>query len=334
MELEQRSIRIGASVIACMVVLRMLGAGLPQPLTTALSSPTVASFILYLQTGRVVRPTAPQTPVQNNTSSTEPTQPPAPADPQTPTVPVFSPQDASLVEIHNTCGYPVDIETLLQAPLTWDLTDEQPSVLILHSHGSESYTKTESYEESTDYRTLNADYNMVSVGRRLMQQLTASGIHVLHDETLHDYPSYDGSYENARTSIESYLKQYPSIRLVLDLHRDAMEDAAGNQLSYCTDINGTSVAKLMFVVGTDAGGLTHPNWQANMALAAKLHVQLARTYAGICRPISFRSQRFNQDLSAGAVLVEIGAAGNTRQEALAAADILAEAITALANGSS
>ena len=76
----------------------------------------------------------------------------------------------------------------------------------------------------------------------------------------------------------------------------------------------------------------HPKWQENMSLAVKLHAQLEKTCPGICRPISLRSQRFNQDLSTGALSIEVGAAGNTRQEALGGAEILAQAIIALSRG--
>ena len=205
-------------------------------------------------------------------------------------------------------------------------------MLILHSHGSESYQNTENYQEISDHRTLDTDYNMVSVGERLAQQLEAAGIHVVHDKTLHDQPSYNESYVEARKSIQSYLAEYPSIQLVLDLHRDSVEDQSGNQKGYTVTVEGQKVARLMMVVGTDAGGRNHPNWQENFALAIKLHVQLCKKTPGICRSISFRTQRFNQDLSAGGLIIEVGAAGNTRQEALLGADALAEGIIALANG--
>jgi stage II sporulation protein P len=111
-----------------------------------------------------------------------------------------------------------------------------------------------------------------------------------------------------------------------------VENNQGEQVRMTTQINGVSTAQLMLVVGTDAGGLTHPNWPENMSLAVKLHAQLEKNSPGICRPISFRSQRFNQDLSPGALIVEVGSAGNTRQEALLAVEQLGQAIIDLANG--
>ena len=119
---------------------------------------------------------------------------------------------------------------------------------------------------------------------------------------------------------------------MLDIHRDSVTDKNGKQVRLTADINGKKSAQLMLVVGTDANGLKHPDWPDNMALAVKLHAQLEKSVPGICRPISFRKQRFNQDLSPGALIVEVGAAGNSRQEALLAAEQLARAILALAKG--
>lgn len=338
MELEQRTLRVSTVVIVCAIVLRLLSGGILEPVTQALSSSQVSSFLLFLGTGRVIRLTEPELPTQAPTvptqaGETEPTEPPTDAPTQPPvTLPVFAPEDAALIEVNNYCGYQADIPALLQQPLSWDLTDQAPAVLIVHSHGSESYTKTESYTESSGYRTLDTRYNVVSVGDRIAEILEAGGIRVIHDRTLHDYPSYNGSYDNSRAAIADYLKQYPSIRMVLDIHRDAMTDSTGKQVGTTVSTGTGSAAQLMMVVGTDAGGLKHPQWQTNMALAVKLHVQLEKQTPGICRPISFRSQRFNQDLSAGGMLIEIGAAGNTRQEALVAAELLAQGILTLARG--
>ena len=85
----------------------------------------------------------------------------------------------------------------------------------------------------------------------------------------------------------------------------------------------------MLVVGTDRGNRIHPNWQKNFSLALRLQTLLERASPGITRPLNLRTQRFNQDLSPGALLIEIGGAGNTHQEALASTDILAQAIEAL-----
>ena len=191
----------------------------------------------------------------------------------------------------------------------------------------ESYEKTENYTESSAYRTLDENYNVISVGDHLAEILSRQGIAVLQDKTLHDYPSYNGSYSNSRKTLATYLQEYPSIQLVLDIHRDAMADSAGNQIGYTISTEKGTAAKVMLVVGCN-----NPGWQENAALAVKLQAQLEKLCPGICRPMSLRKSRFNQDLSPGAILIEMGAAGNTRQEALLAAEYVAEAILALAGG--
>lgn len=332
MKLEQRTLRIGAAAILCAIVFRLLSGGFLGKLVDTLVSPEVTSFLLYLETGRVVRPAEPQLPTDPSLPQTQPTQPQTQPTQPPAVQAVFSPQDAELVEVNSVCDYTVDVKALLQQPLSWDLTADGPSVLILHSHGTESYTKTETYEESSDYRTLDENYNVVSIGAQLARLLEAGGIEVIHDKTLHDYPSYSDSYNNSRDAVKAYLAQYPSIRLVLDIHRDAVEDSRGSQVGFTVGTEDGKAAQVMLVVGTDANGLTHPDWEENMALAVKMYAQMEKNVPGICRPISFRPQRFNQDLSAGAVLVEMGAAGNTRQEALLAAQYLSEAILDLACG--
>ena len=173
---------------------------------------------------------------------------------------------------------------------------------------------------------------MVRIGQRLTELLRQEGIGVVHETTFHDYPSYTGSYANARKTLKKHLEQTPGLCLLLDIHRDALETESGKQLATTITVDGRSIAQIMLVVGTDAGGLQHPQWEQNLALALKLQHQLESICPGICRYISLRSERFNQDMSPGAVLVEVGTAGNTLEEALAAAEILAQAIAALSKG--
>lgn len=340
MDWERKSLRVGAAVIACAIIMRLFSSGALSAMVDAMTDPGVMSVLMYLETGRVVRNVEPQEPTASaeTTAPTE-TVPPettAPVPVQDPdqqqAVAVFNPADAALVEVNSACGYEADVESYLEQTLSWDLTRDAPTVLIIHSHATESYKKTEDYQESSSYRTLDTQYNVVSIGDRLVQVLEAGGIKAVHDRSLHDSPSYSDSYNNARSSIRQYLDKYPTIRLVLDIHRDAVEDRAGDQLKFTTQVDGGTAAKLMMVVGTDASGLTHPHWPENMSLAVKLHAQLEKNNPGICRPISFRSQRFNQDLSPGALIVEVGSAGNTRAEALLAVELLGQAIVDLSYG--
>jgi stage II sporulation protein P len=239
--------------------------------------------------------------------------------------------DAEFVDVNNYSGKTADVKALLQKPLSWQLQQAEPTVLILHSHGTESYRKTEDYKETAKYRTGNTDYNVVSVGARLAQVLEAGGVKVIHDTCMHDELSYNNSYSHARTSTKEYLEKYPSVFLVLDIHRDAVENKQGEQVKFTVNTEKGTAAQLMLVVGTNAR-LSHGDWPENMALAVKLHALLEKSYPGICRPISFRAQRFNQDLSPGALIVEVGAAGNDRQEALLSAEILGQTILSMAQG--
>lgn len=320
MKPEDKSIRIGAAAVAGALILRLFSGSLPEKLTGFFSDPDVVAAIMLLETGRVLVP--PQL-TQEPVSTTEATA--APLE-----IPVFSAEDVPLIAINNASSLSTDPESWLTSPLTLSLTGDDPTVLILHSHTSECYADTP--EGADAYRTQDESKNMLAVGQALTQQLQAAGISVLHDRTVHDYPSYNGSYTLSRATVRKYLEAYPSIQLVLDLHRDAMTDTSGNQIASTVETPDGAAAQLMLVVGTNSGRLTHPGWQQNMALAAKLHAQLERQCPGICRPISIRSQRFNHDLSPGAMLIEVGAAGNTLAEALGAVKVLSTAIIHLAHG--
>lgn len=329
--MEQKVLRVSTLVIVGALLLRLCSAGpVGKLLRTALSQ-EVATYMIFLQTGRLVRPVDISfTPAPSEQESTTPAPEPAPPEK---TLPVFSPDDAQSLTVNSSFSFSADLPELLTKPLSWDLTGSEPTVLILHSHGSESFAPTGEYAEISPYHTLDKDHNMVSVGTYVAQLLEAGGIRVIHDTTLHDDPSYNASYANSRESVRQYLEQYPSIRLVLDLHRDSIEDEAGNQIVQSVFAGDSTLAPLMLVVGTDHGGLTHPQWRENLSLALKLQVQLENLCPGICRNINLRSQRFNQDLSPGALLIEVGASGNARQEALKTAEVLAEGILSLAHGS-
>lgn len=310
-------------------------AGGGRPVTEFFGRPEVASFLLYLETGRVVHPTEETVPTVTD-APTAPTPPPTQAVLATepPRLPMaFTAQDGALTEVFNATKYAADVEALVTRPLDWELTQGGPKVLILHTHATESYTQSgERYEETVKFRTLDEAHNMLRVGDALKQVLESYGISVIHDRTLHDYPSYTGSYNSSRRAAEHYLQQYPGIELILDVHRDAVELSSGAQMDTSATVSGQESSQLMLVLGTDAGGLEHPNWQENLSLAVKLQSLLERESPGLMRPLYLRKERFNQDLLPGMLLVEVGAAGNTLQEALTAAEALGHAIAALRYG--
>ena len=327
MDWEKKALRLGAAVLVTALLLRLLGS-VPGTVTKALTSPDLTAALVYMETGRLIKPMPEEgaaTQVAEPTEATALTET-VPEQTEAPALPVFSSSDAKQVKVNNVCGLKANVKSLLKQKLTWNLKSDQPTVLIVHTHA------TEGYKGTSGYRSKSVKKNMVAIGAELKKVLEKEGISVLHDKTLHDSPSYNDAYNNARKSIQKYLKKYPSIQLVLDIHRDAVADADGKQMKFTKKVNGVSTAQLMLVVGTDAAGLYHPNWQDNMALAVKLHAQLERNNSGICRSISFRTQRFNQDLSPGALIVEVGSAGNTQKEALAAAKLLGQAVIDLAGG--
>ena len=325
MELHNRALRVGALAVALAIALK-LAAGGYQPLIALLAKEETQRFLLYLETGRVIRPDTGSAPTQIYHAG----ESPAPAETA---LPVFTADDAAGMEMTYRCSLRPDLESLMDQPLSWDLYGSQPTVLILHTHTTESYTQAgdDRYQASSAYRTLDEGHNMIAIGDALAEYLAERGIVAIHDRSFHDYPSYSGSYTHARETIEEYLQEYPSIQLVLDLHRDASGEGSSQLKTHAT-VDGADAAQLMLVVGTNATR-THPNWQENLALALKFQRVLESLAPGITRPINLRSERFNQDLLPGVLLVEVGAAGNTRAEALAAVAVLGDAIVVLARGS-
>ena len=318
MDWEQRCMRLCAGVLVFAAALRLLAAGALIPVGRALGSSEAASFLLYLHTGRVVRTTMPEPTVPEvHTLQTPKT-----------TAPSFDTEDLELVELSDEPGLRPDLQTLLAAPLELDLTGAGPRVLILHSHTTESFTQTAArYQESSPYRTLDPGHNMIALGNIVAEILQDAGIEVLHDTDFHDYPSYNGSYSHAASSTRAYLEQYPTIELILDLHRDAADTPTGQMATKCT-VGGQSAAQLMFVLGTDKR-LNHPDWEQNLSLALKLQVLLEKENPGICRDLTLSKNRYNQHLGKYALLIEIGAAGNTLDQAKLAAEELGNAIVQL-----
>ncbi|MBQ7099737.1 MAG: stage II sporulation protein P [Oscillospiraceae bacterium] len=318
MDWDQRCIRFCAGLVAAAVALRLCAGGALIPLGQALTSPEAASFLLYLHTGRIVR----AAPAEEWTSP----QPPA-TEPESPLV--FSPEDADAIGLDNGTSLRPDVGALLAEPLELELRGDGPRVLILHSHTTESFTGGD-YAETSPYRTLDPAHNMLALGAEVAAILEEAGIGVIHDTAFHDYPSYNGSYTHAAQSTRAILEEYPSIQLILDLHRDAAETETGQMATAC-DLGGKRAAQLMFVLGTDER-LKHPDWERNLSLALKLQTILETENPGICRDLNLTRNRYNQHLGDYALIVEIGAAGNTLDEARLAARELAEAIVRLADG--
>lgn len=314
MDWDQRCIRFCAGLVLAAMALRLCADGA----LLALTEPEAASFLLYLHTGRVVR-AAPVEELRTPPATEAGDQPPL----------TFAEEDAAAISVDNDTALHPDLGALLTMELGLSLRGDEPRVLILHSHTTESFTGGD-YESTSPYRTLDPAHNMTALGALVAEILEEAGIGVIHDTAFHDYPSYNGAYNHAAQSTRAILEEYPSICLVLDLHRDAADTPTG-QLATACDLDGEKAAQLMFVLGTDER-LKHPDWERNLSLALKLQTILQQEHPGICRDLNLSRNRYNQHLGEYALLIEIGAAGNTLDEAKRAARELANAIVRLADG--
>lgn len=227
-----------------------------------------------------------------------------------------------LHELSNQTKLNPDISSLLKlTPKAFENLNvsDEPLVLVLHTHATETYseakTSAASYKASEPTRTDDTDKNVVRVGQELCNVLCDFGIKTLHCEVLHDKESFINAYGKSYESVSEYLKQYPSIRFVIDLHRDAIYDG-DSKIKPTFSIANESYAQLMFVVGTDASYGNHPDWQDNLTLALKLQSAAEQMYPGLFRKINLRTASFNQQLSSGYLLLEAGSCGNNLQEAL------------------
>ena len=234
------------------------------------------------------------------------------------------------VYIENRPGLDLDVAALAQAQLTLDLPEEGPQVLIVHTHGSEAYTPdgTDTYVATGECRTTDTEKSVVRVGDEIAKVLTEMGLTVVHDTGLYDYPEYNGAYDRSLAAVEGWLEQYPTIQVVLDVHRDALIGADGTVYKPITTINGEPCAQVMLVMGSNAL-YDHPGWLENLALAVQVQKEMNTLWPTLARPIGLRENRYNQQTAPGAMLVEVGSHGNTLQEALAAARMFARALGAV-----
>ncbi len=236
--------------------------------------------------------------------------------------------------LYNRTDLEVDLASELYQKLTFSLSPAEagPQILIIHTHTTEAYTPdgVDVYAPSdNNTRTLEEPYNMLRVGDEMEEVFTEMGLKVIHDRGVYDYPAYAGAYGRSGAAVEEYLRQYPTIKLVLDVHRDALVGGDGTVYKAVTTVDRVKTAQVMVVVGTDAGGSEHPNWRDNLALGAKIQKNLDTLYPTLARPMALRQSAYNQALCPGSLLVEVGTHGNTLQEALAGARDFARAAGAV-----
>lgn len=293
------------------------GQALPAPVGTLPPKPEItAQTVSAPQTEPTTVPASEPAPETTAPETTAPAERPAP----------FTAEEAEAITLRGNCTYGADKTALLLRPMGW-ADAPGPRVLIVHTHSCESYTPSPGYEyePAGDYRTLDEAASVIAVGDALAAALEAQGVGVIHDRTLNDYPSYNSSYATAREKILRHLAEQPSICMVIDVHRDAMAEPVRE----IAEVGGETCAKLMLVIGTDQGGLNHPNWRDNLSCGLKLQALLNRAAPGLAKDISFRKERFNGDLTSGSLIVEVGSTGNLLPEALASMPHLARAVAEL-----
>lgn len=225
------------------------------------------------------------------------------------------------VQVKNGTDY-----NLTEEMLSPDIEVNNQNIIIFHTHTCESYTPTENYnyEQTGTYRTTDLNYNVARVGTELTKQLQSYNYNVIHNTTYHDYPAYSGSYERSLATVKNLLLTNKDTDVIFDIHRDAIGD-----YSYAptVKIGEEYAAQLMFVIGTDGGGLEHPNWQQNLKFAVKIQEKANELYPGLFKPIVLRNSRYNQHLAKAASIIEVGATGNTMEQCLTSMKYLAKVIS-------
>ncbi len=218
-------------------------------------------------------------------------------------------------------------------PFTIQQNSAEPQVLIMHTHATESYVTNNNMWTLPEYtaRSTDNEINITSVGAIIAKGLNTAGINTLHDTTLHDYPSYNGSYDRSYKTVQSYLQQYPSIKVVIDVHRDALYGSEGEYKKPVAEINGEQVAQVMIIsCASENGNL--PNYTENLKFAAEWEAKMEEMYPGLTRPVLFDYRYYNQDLTSGSLLLEVGGHVNTLDEAKKAAGLVSNTLVALLLG--
>ncbi len=226
--------------------------------------------------------------------------------------------------LYNRTGQDVDLKQVVKEDVPFSLrsADAGPQILIFHTHTTEAYTPTgedDAYTESDYSRTTDEARNMIRVGDEMERVFTEMGLSVIHDRTLYDYPKYNGAYGRSRAAVEALLEQYPTIQIVIDVHRDGLMDDKGTVYKPVTVVDGVKTAQVRLVVGSNDSGEDHPNWRDNLALCVKIQKTMDTLYPTLARPMTLRRSAYNQDVAPGCFLVEVGSHGNALSEALAGA---------------
>jgi len=204
-----------------------------------------------------------------------------------------------------------------------------PLVGIYHTHASELYCGSGGTGGGV-YHVFNSfNTGVLNVGRRLAEGLRMKGIPVIHMKTLHDSDKWERAYIRSAHTAREMVRRYPSIKLLLDIHRDGVKG-----VNMTTEINGQKAARVLIIVTNDKYGLPHPNWRENHKLALQLNARMEAMYPGLSRGVRVVDYaRYNQHVHPGALLLEVGNYTDEQKAALVSADLLANVIASMLLGS-
>ena len=226
----------------------------------------------------------------------------------------------SLVRMKNVNRTKVSLKNILNEKIDLSVTKKEPSVLIFHTHTTETYPILEKsyYTESFITRSNDKGRNMVRVGEAIVEEIENAGFTVIHDKEIHD-SKYTGAYGKSRESVEAILKKYPSIQVVLDIHRDAIQDSDGTKVKPTVTVKGKKAAQIMIISGCQEEGnpiKNLPDWRYNLTFAVHLQQKLEELFEGITRPLYFCPRSYNMNVTHCSLLIEVGSDSNTLEEAV------------------
>lgn len=230
---------------------------------------------------------------------------------------------------NTTSSHTIDIQSAVEKQASLSVADKSaPTVLIFHTHTTESYELLNYGWYSTDYitRSDSPDRNMVRVGTAICEELTKMGIGVLHDTEIHD-TKYTGAYDRSRESITQIMAENPTVQVVIDVHRDAIQQSDGTRIKPTAEIGGKKAAQIMIIAGCEDGKVTDfPNWEQNLTFALQLQQTAETKYPGLMRPVLFSARKYNMDVTPCSVLLEVGSDSNTLEEAEYSGHLIGKAL--------
>lgn len=239
-----------------------------------------------------------------------------------------------IVQINNKTDEDIAVKSLLNSkPSYGNITKDEPYILIYHTHTTEGYELLDKgwYSDEYNSRTEDSAKNMVRVGEELVKYLEEAGFKVIHDKNIYD-ASYNGAYSRSLVSVEKYLKQYPSIVLTLDVHRDAIHYDSGTKCKPTAVINGKKAAQVMVISGCEGDGVENfPKWEQNLIFALSLQNTVEENYSGLMRPVFFCNRKYNMNVTPCSLLLEFGTDANTLEEAVYSAALVGESLGKMLN---